>query len=216
MMLAEKAISRIKNIRNHFYAAPGIPEMVAGVANAAQDASTEAGTSSNRPRVGNPDSANLPASVYICSACRTPFGAFQGGLSHLSATELGGIAIQAAVERAGVPPNAVGEVFLGNVCSANLGQAPARQAALKGVLPISVDATSVNKVCSSGMKAVALGAQTISLGHHDVVVAGGMESMSNIPHYQTSLRQGTRLGNATIIDGMLQDGALVVFRLFSK
>lgn len=143
--------------------------------------------------------------VYIVAAARTPFGSFRGSLAHLSATDLGSIAIRAAVERANLPPESVDEVFMGNVCSAMLGQSPARQAALKAGIPSSVDCTTINKVCSSGMKAISLGAQSISLGHHDIVIAGGMESMSNIPHY-ANLRKGQKLGDAPLIDGLLHDG----------
>ncbi|GAB4814953.1 hypothetical protein N2152v2_001999 [Parachlorella kessleri] len=144
--------------------------------------------------------------VYVVGAARTPLGAFGGSLSHLSATELGSVAIKAAVERAGVPPEAVEEVFMGNVCSANLGQAPARQAALRAGLPLGTDCTTVNKVCSSGLKAIMLGAQSIVGGPNSLVVAGGMESMSNIPHYAPAARKGTRLGHATLLDGLLVDG----------
>lgn len=144
--------------------------------------------------------------VYLVSAARTPLGSFMGGLSGLSATELGAAAIKAALQRSGVPLTAVGEVYMGNVCSANLGQAPARQASLKAGLPLEVDCTTVNKVCSSGLKAVMLGAQSILLGSNSIVVAGGMESMSNIPYYAPSMRSGARLGHAQLVDGMLQDG----------
>lgn len=160
------------------------------------------GVSTKRRRVGEEG----PSPVFIVGAARTPLGAFQGALSHLSATELGSAAIRAALERAGVDPGAVGEVFMGNVCSANVGQAPARQAALGAGLPLGTDCTTVNKVCSSGMKAVTLGAQTIALGMHSVVVAGGMESMSNIPHYVPAMRRGARLGDTAIIDGLQRDG----------
>lgn len=146
--------------------------------------------------------------VYVVGCARTPMGAFQGSLAPLAAPELGAIAIRAAVERAGVPPEAVEEVLMGNVCSANLGQAPARQAALRAGLPVGTDCTAVNKVCASGLKAVALGAQTIMAGTHSVVVAGGMESMSNIPYYAPAVRGGARLGNSVLVDGMLQDGLL--------
>lgn len=144
--------------------------------------------------------------VYIVGVARTPLGAFQGSLSHLSAAELGAIAIKAAIQRSCLPSDAVEEVFLGNVCSANLGQAPARIASLKAGLPEGTDATSVNKVCSSGLKAVALGAQAIALGLRDVVVSGGMESMSNVPYYVPAARRGARLGHTQLIDGLLQDG----------
>jgi acetyl-CoA C-acetyltransferase len=146
------------------------------------------------------------AEILICSVARTPFGSFQGSLSHLSATDLGSIAIKACIDRCNLPPEAVSESFIGNVCSANLGQAPARQAALKAGLSIHADATAIDKVCSSGLKAIALGAQSIALGLNSVVVAGGMESMSNVPYYDTAARKGARLGHATLVDGMLQDG----------
>lgn len=144
--------------------------------------------------------------VFIVGVARTPLGSFQGSLSHLTAPELGAIAIRAAVERSGVPPEAVDEVLLGNVCSANLGQAPARQAALKAGLPLGTDCTTVNKVCASGMKAISLGAQSIIAGSNSVVVAGGFESMSNIPYYIPSMREGTRMGHTELVDGMLRDG----------
>lgn len=144
--------------------------------------------------------------VYICSAVRSPLGSFMGGLSSLTAPELGAAVIKAALARGSVPAAAVGEVLMGNVCSANLGQAPARQASLKAGLPLSVDCTTINKVCSSGLKAIMIGAQSIMLGANQVVVAGGMESMSNIPFYVPGMRGGTRLGHAQLVDGMLQDG----------
>ncbi|KAI3432246.1 hypothetical protein D9Q98_003807 [Chlorella vulgaris] len=165
----------------------------------ATDADTQTQAPPKRPRLSQ-------QSVYICGVARTPLGSFMGGLSELSATELGAIAIKAAVQRAGVPAAAVGEVYMGNVCSAGLGQAPARQASLRAGLPLHVDCTTVNKVCSSGMKAMMLGAQSIMLGARQVVVAGGMESMSNIPHYAPGMRAGTRLGHSQLLDGMLHDG----------
>lgn len=144
--------------------------------------------------------------VFIVGVARTPLGSFLGGLSGYTAPELGAAAMRAALERSGIPCEAVGEVFLGHVCSAGVGQAPARQACLLAGIPEEVDGTAVNKVCSSGMKAVALGAQAISSGLHDVVVAGGMESMSNIPHYLGEMRGGVRLGNACVVDGLVHDG----------
>ncbi|KAL2891510.1 Acetyl-CoA acetyltransferase [Ceratocystis lukuohia] len=144
--------------------------------------------------------------VYIVSAVRTPVGSFLGSLASKSATELGAIAVKAAVERAGVKPEAVEEIFFGNVISAGLGQAPARQCAIKGGLPNTVPATTVNKVCASGMKAVILGAQTIMTGNANIVVAGGTESMSNIPHYLPNLRNGAKYGDQTLVDGILKDG----------
>eukprot|EP00775_Hariotina_reticulata_P010252 gene10252-10410_t len=133
-------------------------------------------------------------------------GAFLGSLSSFSAADLGGIAIKAALERASVNPSSVDEVFMGNVCSANVGQAPATQAALKAGIPSSVPCTLVNKVCASGMKAVMLAAQTIMAGDNHIVVAGGMESMSNVPHYLPGLRQGSRLGHGQLVDGLIKDG----------
>ncbi len=144
--------------------------------------------------------------VYIVSAVRTPIGAFGGVLSSLAATKLGSIVIEAAIQRAGIRPDDVQEVFMGNVLSANLGQAPARQAALGAGLPHSVPCTTVNKVCASGMKSIMLAAQSILLGDNEIVVAGGMESMSNVPYYVPQARWGNRLGNAKLIDGMLMDG----------
>jgi acetyl-CoA C-acetyltransferase len=144
--------------------------------------------------------------VYVVSAVRTPIGSFGGVLSSLSATQLGTAAIRGALERAGVPADRVQEVFMGNVVSSNLGQAPARQAALGAGIPNTVPCTTVNKVCSSGMKSVMFGAQTIMLGHHDVVVAGGMESMSNIPYYVADARWGAKFGDRKLIDGLTKDG----------
>ncbi|WP_116125830.1 acetyl-CoA C-acyltransferase [Lewinella sp. IMCC34183] len=144
--------------------------------------------------------------VYIVAAVRTPIGSFGGALASLSATQLGSAAIKGALERAGVDADRVQEVFMGNVVSANLGQAPARQAALGAGIPNTVPCTTVNKVCSSGMKAVMFGAQTIMLGHSDVVVAGGMESMSNIPYYVADARWGAKFGDRKLIDGLTKDG----------
>ncbi|RME94230.1 MAG: acetyl-CoA C-acyltransferase [Bacteroidetes bacterium] len=144
--------------------------------------------------------------VYILSAVRTPLGSFGGVLSSLSATVLGAQAIKGALERAGIDADQVDEVFMGNVCSANLGQAPARQAALAAGIPNTVPATTVNKVCSSGAKAIMFGAQSIMLGHADIVIAGGMESMSQIPYYIPKARWGHKYGNGTLIDGLAHDG----------
>ncbi|RDW87693.1 acetyl-coa acetyltransferase-like protein [Coleophoma crateriformis] len=145
--------------------------------------------------------------VYIVSAVRTPVGSFLGSLSSLSATQLGGIAIKAAVERVPeIKPEQVEEVFYGNVLSANLGQNPARQCAIAGGLTEGVVCTTVNKVCASGMKAIILGAQTIMTGNADIVVAGGTESMSNVPHYLPTLRTGAKYGDQTLIDGVTKDG----------
>jgi acetyl-CoA C-acetyltransferase len=148
--------------------------------------------------------------VYIISAVRTPIGSFGGGLSSVSATKLGGIAIKAAVEKAGIKPEDIQEVFMGNVLSANLGQAPATQAAKYAGLP-DVPTTTINKVCASGTKAIMLGAQSISLGINDVVVAGGMESMSNVPYYLDKARTGYRLGDGLITDGLVKDGLWDVY-----
>lgn len=144
--------------------------------------------------------------VYIVSAVRTPIGSFGGALSSLSATQLGSIAIKGALEKAGLDAAEVNEVLMGNVISANLGQAPAKQAALGAGIPNSVSCTTINKVCSSGMKAIMLGAQSIMLGHNDVVVAGGMESMSNIPYYIEKARWGYKYGGGQLIDGLEKDG----------
>ena len=144
--------------------------------------------------------------VYIVSATRTPIGAYLGSLSALTAPQLGTTAIKAALERAKVAPELVGELFMGNVLTAGIGQAPARQALRGAGIPDSVQATTVSKVCGSGMQALIFGTQAIALGDRDVVVAGGMESMSNVPYYMDKARQGYRMGNATLIDGMIHDG----------
>jgi acetyl-CoA C-acetyltransferase len=144
--------------------------------------------------------------VVIISACRTPVGKFQGSLSDLSATQLGAIVVREAAKRAKLDPKQVDECIMGNVVSAGLGQNPARQAALFGGLSPEVSAMTVNKVCGSGLKAVALATQAIQTGNSSVVVAGGMESMSNAPYLLPQARKGYRLGNAQIIDSMVQDG----------
>src|SRR6266480_4784860 len=144
--------------------------------------------------------------VVIISACRTAVGKFQGSLSDLTATQLGAIAVWEAVKRSGVDPTRVDECIMGNVVSAGLGQNPARQAAIFGGLPPEVGAMTVNKVCGSGLKAIALAAQAIQTGNSAIVVAGGMESMSNAPYLLPNARKGYRLGNAQIIDSMVQDG----------
>ena len=133
--------------------------------------------------------------VVIVSALRTPMGSFGGSLSSFSATELGSFAIQAAVEKAGIPVGEIEEVFMGNVLQSNLGQAPARQSAILAGLSNNIPCTTINKVCSSGMKSMMLAAQTIMCGDNDVVIAGGMESMSNVPHYFSIGRTGQKLGN---------------------
>ncbi|MCS6822350.1 MAG: acetyl-CoA C-acyltransferase [Microscillaceae bacterium] len=150
-------------------------------------------------------------SVYIVSAVRTPIGSFMGSLSSLSATQLGAIAIKGALEKAQLAPTEVQEVYMGNVCSAGLGQAPARQAAVFAGLPHSTICTTVNKVCASGTKAIMLAAQTIMLGIHEVVVAGGMESMSNVPHYLPKSRFGYKYGDFQAIDGLAYDGLTDVY-----
>ncbi len=149
--------------------------------------------------------------VYIISAVRTPIGSFGGVLSSLTAIELGSTAIKGALSKAQVESKEVDEVFMGNVISANLGQAPARQAAIASGIGYNVPCTTINKVCSSGMKAVMLGAQSIMLGLNDTVVAGGMESMSNIPYYIPKARYGYKYGNGEIVDGLLKDGLWEVY-----
>src|SRR5215203_6497702 len=144
--------------------------------------------------------------VYIVSAVRTPMGSFGGALKDVAATKLGAIAIKAAVERAGIDPNQVNEVLMGCVLQANLGQAPARQAAKFAGLPDNVVCTTINKVCASGMKAIAQGAQSILLGDSDIVVAGGMENMSAVPFYVENLRWGNKYGETPILDGLQKDG----------
>jgi acetyl-CoA C-acetyltransferase len=148
--------------------------------------------------------------VYIVSAARTPIGSFLGSLSGVSATDLGAAAIKGAVEKAGISVENIDEVFMGNVLQAGVGQAPARQAALKAGLTNSVPSTTVNKVCASGMKSVMLGVQSILAGDNHIVVAGGMESMSQTPHYIDG-RNGMKFGNITMLDGITKDGLLDVY-----
>jgi len=150
--------------------------------------------------------------VVIVSAVRTPIGSFNGVLAGLSATQLGATAIKTAVERAGIRPEDVQEVFMGNVLSANLGQAPATQAAIYGGLPNTIPSTTINKVCASAMKAVMLAAQSIQTGANEVVIAGGMESMSNVPYYLDKARNGYRLGHGQITDGLVKDGLWDVYQ----
>ncbi len=145
-------------------------------------------------------------SVYIVSKARTPIGSFNGALASISAPRLGAAAIKAAIERAGIAPEQVQEVYMGNVVSAGIGQAPAQQASIYAGIPTTVNCTTVNKVCASGMKAIMLGAQSIQCGDNDIVVAGGMESMSNIPYYLEKARNGYRLGHDKIVDGIIRDG----------
>ncbi|CAK1363758.1 Acetyl-CoA acetyltransferase IA [Cercospora beticola] len=153
-----------------------------------------------------------PKPVYILSATRTPVGAFQGSLGSQSAIELGTVAIKSAVERAGIKPEEVQEVFFGNVLQANLGQNPARQCTIHAGLPESTEATTINKVCASSIKAMSLAAATILTGEVDVIVAGGTESMSNTPHYLPTLRNGAKFGNQTLVDGVLKDGLTDVYK----
>lgn len=153
--------------------------------------------------------------VYIISAVRTPMGSFGGSLKDISATRLGATAIKAAVEKAGINTTDVEDVLMGCVLQANLGQAPARQAAKFAGLPDSVNCTTINKVCASGMKAVTQAAQSIMLGDADVVVAGGMESMSNVPFYSGSTRWGNKYGNITMEDGLAKDGLTDVYNNYA-
>ncbi|GKB02490.1 acetyl-CoA C-acetyltransferase, partial [Tanacetum coccineum] len=152
--------------------------------------------------------------VCIVGVARTPLGGFLGSLSALPATKLGSIAIECALKRANVDPSLVEEVYFGNVLGANLGQGPARQAALGAGIPNTVVSTSVNKVCASGMKATMLAAQSIQLGQNDIVVAGGMESMSNVPKYIAEARKGSKFGHDTLVDGIMKDGLWDVFNDF--
>jgi len=146
--------------------------------------------------------------VYIVSAGRTPVGSLSGVFDSLTAIDLGKTAINGAIERAGIAHDQAEELFMGNVITANVGQAPARQAALAAGLPKSVPSTAVNKVCASGMKAIMHGVQSILTGDNDIVVAGGMESMTNTPYYIPKAREGYRLGHAEILDGILRDGLI--------
>lgn len=148
--------------------------------------------------------------VYIVSAVRTPIGSFLGSLSTVPAPKLGATAIKGAIEKANIQSDLIDEVFMGSVLQANLGQAPARQAAIFAGISDSVPATTVNKVCASGMKAISLAAQSILAGDNDIVVAGGMENMSMVPHY-VDARNGTKLGNITMTDGMVKDGLTDVY-----
>ncbi|UJP63921.1 acetyl-CoA C-acyltransferase [Mongoliitalea daihaiensis] len=152
--------------------------------------------------------------VFIVAAVRTPLGSFGGKLSGLTAIELGSFAIKGALAKAGVDPKEVEEVIMGNVISANLGQAPARQAAIGAGIGYNVPCTTVNKVCSSGMKAVMFAAQSIMTGQNDLVVAGGMESMSNVPYYVPKARFGYKYGNAEFVDGLVKDGLFEVYYKF--
>ena len=155
----------------------------------------------------------MPRPVYIVSAVRTPMGSFQGCLSTVPAPKLGSVAIAGALHAASLNPNAVDEVFMGHVLQAGVGQAPARQAALGAGVEDHVPCTTVNKVCASGMKAISLGMQAISSGDAEVVVAGGMENMSRVPHYLEG-RNGVKFGNISVKDGMLLDGTVFDTALF--
>jgi acetyl-CoA C-acetyltransferase len=149
--------------------------------------------------------------VVVVSAVRTPMGSFGGSLKSLSATQLGAAAIRGALERIQLEPGVVTDVFMGSVIQANLGQAPARQAAKFAGLPDSVNCSTVNKVCASGMKAISMAAQHILLGDADVVIAGGMESMSNVPFYSEHVRWGNKYGNVSLVDGLAKDGLTDVY-----
>lgn len=149
--------------------------------------------------------------VVIVSAVRTPMGSFGGALSSMSATQLGSTAIKGAVEKAGINPDEIDEVYMGNVLQANLGQAPARQAAMGAGLSPNIPCTTINKVCSSGMKSIMLAAQSIMCGDNNIVVAGGMENMSAVPHYFDKGRNGQKLGDMKLIDGLVKDGLTDVY-----
>lgn len=149
--------------------------------------------------------------VYIVAAVRTPMGSFNGMLSGISAPKLGSVAIKGALSKSGLNPSDVDEVYFGNVLQAGVGQAPARQAAILAGLPESTPCTTVNKVCASGMKSIALGASSIMLGHNDIVVTGGMENMSQVPHYLPNSRTGYKYGDFKAIDGLAYDGLRDVY-----
>ena len=149
--------------------------------------------------------------VYILSAVRTPIGSFGGTLKSFSATQLGAFAIKGAIEKSGINADQVNEVIMGSVIQANLGQAPARQAAKFAGLSDQVICTTVNKVCASGMKSIAIAAQSIMLGDADIIVAGGMESMSNVPFYTENMRWGNKYGNVSLVDGLVKDGLTDVY-----
>ena len=152
--------------------------------------------------------------AVIVGACRTPVGKFLGTLKKSPAVDMGGAVVKEALTRAGVKPDQVDEVIMGNVLSAGLGQNPARQAALKGGLPVTIPAMTVNKVCGSGLRAVSLAAQAIRLGDHEVMVAGGMESMSNAPYLIMGAREGLRLGHGNMVDSMVHDGLWEIYEDF--
>lgn len=149
--------------------------------------------------------------VVIIAAVRTPMGSFGGSLKSMTATQLGAVAIKGALQKAGLAADKVQDVLMGCVIQANLGQAPARQAAKFAGLPNEVNCTTINKVCASGMKAISQAAQSIALGDADIVVAGGMESMSNVPFYSEHMRWGNKYGNVSMIDGLAKDGLTDVY-----
>ena len=149
--------------------------------------------------------------VVIVSAVRTPMGSFGGSLASISATKLGGIAIEGALKKINLDPNLIDEVYMGNVLQANLGQAPARQAAIFANLNENTPCSTINKVCSSGMKSIMLAAQSIICGDNDIVIAGGMENMSAVPHYLNNSRKGTKLGDIKLTDGLVKDGLTDVY-----
>ena len=149
--------------------------------------------------------------VVIVSAVRTPMGSFGGVLSSVPATKLGGFAIKGAIEKCGLNPEQIDEVFMGNVLQANLGQAPARQAAIEAGLSENTPCTTINKVCSSGMKSIMIGAQSIISGDNEIVVVGGMENMSSVPHYLNNSRNGQKLGDIKALDGLVKDGLTDVY-----
>ena len=149
--------------------------------------------------------------VFIVSIARTPIGSFGGALAGFSATKLGAFAIKEAISKAGIDPSLVEDVYFGNVVSSNLGQAPARQAALWGGLSNHTNCTTINKVCASGMKSIMIASQCIQLGQADIVVAGGMESMSNIPYYLPQARWGLKYGAGELVDGLQKDGLVDVY-----
>lgn len=153
--------------------------------------------------------------VYIISAVRTPIGSFGGALKDFSATQLGAIAIKGALQKAGISGDIVNDVIMGCVLQANLGQAPARQAAKLAGLPDHVNCTTINKVCASGMKAIASAAQSITLRDADIVIAGGMESMSNVPYYVPAMRWGNKYGSAALVDGLAHDGLTDVYNNYA-
>lgn len=157
----------------------------------------------------------LSREVFIVSAVRTPIGSFGGSLKDIPATKLGAIAIASAIQRAGIDPAQIDDLLMGCVLQANLGQAPARQAAKLAGLPDHINCTTVNKVCASGMKAIMQGAQSILLGDASIIVAGGMENMSSVPFYADSVRWGNKYGNATLIDGLAKDGLTDVYKNYA-